>query len=109
MTFKLVVTKGIAKGKEFSLEPGDNLIGRWDPDAGSFPEIDLEECDPDAKISRKHAVVRLDGEKLTIEDIGSLNGTFVNRSPRLEPHAPVELKLDDELVLGKTFLKVEKA
>jgi pSer/pThr/pTyr-binding forkhead associated (FHA) protein len=46
------------------------------------------------------------GEKITIEDIGSLNGTFVNRSRRLEPGSPAELKDGDEVIVGKTFFKL---
>jgi pSer/pThr/pTyr-binding forkhead associated (FHA) protein len=83
---------------------GDNLIGRWDPDSGAFPEVDLEADDPEARISRKHALIRV-SDKVTIEDIGSLNGTFVNRGPRLEPGSPVELKDGDEIIIGKTFFK----
>lgn len=106
---KLTITRGsIAERKnhEFPLETGNNLIGRWDPDTGSFPEVDLDADDPEAKISRKHALIRLDSGKITIEDIGSLNGTYVNRQPRLQPGSPVELKDGDEVIIGKTFLKL---
>jgi hypothetical protein len=103
---KLSVIRGGRRGQEFELETGNNLIGRWDPETGSFPEVDLDADDPEAKISRKHALIRLDGDKITIEDIGSLNGTFVNRQPRLAPGAPVELKGGDEIIIGKTFLKL---
>ena len=104
---KLVVTRGETKGKEFLIEDGNNLIGRWDPDAGAFPEIDLEQEDVDAKISRKHAVIEQNGDMVTLEDIGSLNGTFVNRGPRLEQGAKHQLKIGDEIVIGKVFLKLE--
>ena len=39
---RLVIAKGEGKGKIFELEQGNNLIGRWDPDTGAFPEIDLD-------------------------------------------------------------------
>jgi hypothetical protein len=106
---KLTITRGsIAerRGQEFELENGNNLIGRWDPETGSFPEVDLEQDDPEAKISRKHALIRIDAGKITIEDIGSLNGTYVNRQPRLQPGTPAELKDGDEVIIGKTFLKL---
>jgi pSer/pThr/pTyr-binding forkhead associated (FHA) protein len=102
---KLTVTRGGAVGKVFPLQAGDNLIGRWDPDSGAFPEVDLETDDPEARISRKHALVRV-SDKVTIEDIGSLNGTYVNRGPRLEPGSPVALKDGDEIIIGKTFFKI---
>jgi hypothetical protein len=103
---KLSVVRGGRKGQEFPLEDGNNLIGRWDPETGSFPEVDLDADDPEAKISRKHALLRIDGGKITIEDIGSLNGTYVNRQPRLSPGSPAEIKSGDEVIIGKTFLKL---
>jgi FHA domain-containing protein len=103
---KLAIIRGGRRGQEFELEPGNNLVGRWDPETGSFPEVDLDADDPEAKISRKHALIRLDGSKITIEDIGSLNGTYVNRQPRLQPGNPADLKDGDEIIIGKTFLKL---
>jgi len=103
---KLSVVRGGRKGQEFPLEDGNNLIGRWDPETGSFPEVDLDADDPEAKISRKHALIRIDGGRITIEDIGSLNGTYVNRQPRLSPGSPAEIKSGDEVIIGKTFLKL---
>ena len=103
---KLSVVRGGRKGQEFPLEDGNNLIGRWDPETGSFPEVDLDADDPEAKISRKHALIRIDAGKITIEDIGSLNGTYVNRQPRLSPGSPAEIKSGDEVIIGKTFLKL---
>ena len=103
---KLQVVRGGRKGQEFPLEDGNNLVGRWDPETGAFPEVDLDQDDPEAKISRKHALLRFEGSKITVEDIGSLNGTYVNRQPRLMPGNPVELKSGDEIIIGKTFLKL---
>jgi hypothetical protein len=103
---KLQLIRGGRKGQEFPLEQGNNFIGRWDPETGAFPEVDLEQDDPEAKISRKHALIRIENGKITVEDIGSLNGTFVNRQPRLQPGTPVELKSGDEIIIGKTFLKL---
>jgi hypothetical protein len=103
---KLVIARGGRQGHEFPLEAGNNLIGRWDPETGSFPEVDLEQDDPEAKISRKHALIRIDGANVTVEDIGSLNGTYVNRGQRLTPGAPANLKTGDEIIVGKTFFKV---
>lgn len=94
------------KDQEFPLEDGNNLIGRWDPETGAFPEVDLDADDPEAKISRKHALIRIADGKITVEDIGSLNGTYVNRGSRLQPGTPIELKTGDEIIIGKTFLKL---
>lgn len=103
---KLQIIRGGRKGHEFPLEDGNNLVGRWDPETGAFPEVDLDQDDPEAKISRKHALIRLESGKITVEDIGSLNGTYVNRQPRLMPGNPVEIKTGDEIIIGKTFLKL---
>jgi len=105
---KLTIIRGGTVGKVFPLQPGDNLVGRWDPDSGAFPEVDLETDDPEARISRKHALIRV-SDAVTIEDIGSLNGTFVNRGRRLEPGSPATLKDGDEIIIGKTFFKVSLA
>jgi pSer/pThr/pTyr-binding forkhead associated (FHA) protein len=94
------------KDQEFPLEDGNNLVGRWDPETGAFPEVDLDADDPEAKISRKHALIRIADGKITVEDIGSLNGTYVNRGSRLQPGTPIELKTGDEIIIGKTFLKL---
>lgn len=103
---KLSLLRGGRKGQEFPLDGGQNFIGRWDPETGSFPEVDLEQDDPEAKISRKHALIIIDNGKITIEDIGSLNGTYVNRGNRLIPGTPLEIKAGDEVIIGKTFLKL---
>ena len=106
---KLKIIRGVPeerKGHEFPLDGGQNFIGRWDPETGSFPEVDLELDDPEAKISRKHALIIIEVGKITIEDIGSLNGTYVNRGNRLIPGTPLEIKAGDEVIIGKTFLKL---
>jgi hypothetical protein len=103
---KLSLLRGGRKGQEFPLDGGQNFIGRWDPETGSFPEVDLEQDDPEAKISRKHALIIVENGKITIEDIGSLNGTYVNRGNRLIPGTPLEIKAGDEVIIGKTFLKL---
>jgi pSer/pThr/pTyr-binding forkhead associated (FHA) protein len=102
---KLTLVRGGTVGKVFPLQVGDNLVGRWDPDSGAFPEVDMENDDPEARISRKHALIKV-SDHITIEDIGSLNGTFVNRGSRLEPGAPAALKDGDEIIVGKTFFRL---
>jgi pSer/pThr/pTyr-binding forkhead associated (FHA) protein len=104
---KLMITRGGTVGKEFPVEQAaETHIGRWDPDGGSFPEIDLTGDDPEAKISRKHARIFIQDGDYYLEDLGSLNGTYINRGPRLLPGSPERLSHDDEVVMGKTFFKV---
>lgn len=104
---RLIITRGGTIGKEFPLEQsGETQVGRWDPDGGAFPEVDLTQDDPEAKISRKHARIYVQGGVYHVEDVGSLNGTYVNRGPRLMPGSPQSLKNGDEVVMGKTFFKL---
>jgi hypothetical protein len=91
----LVVRSGGGRtGETFPLEAERTLIGR-SPDC----EIFLD----DVTVSRKHAVLQRRDDAFVIEDLGSLNGTFVNRH-RIESG---ELTDNDELQIGKyrlTFL-----
>lgn len=106
---KLVVTRGPHPGKEFVLDLPVMQVGRWDPDGGAFPEVDLTNDDAEAKISRRHArILNKDGQ-FFIEDTGSLNGTFVNRGTRLTPGEPHAVQDGDEIILGKTFFKFQAA
>ena len=91
----LVVRAGGGRaGETFQVESERTLIGR-SPDC----EIFLD----DVTVSRKHASLVRRGDGVTLEDQGSLNGTFVNRR-RVET-APLED--GDEIQIGKyrlTFL-----
>jgi len=101
----LVIERGVSAGKKFSLSSSESNIGRWDADGGVFPDVDLDSDDPEAKVSRRHArIVARDGNYL-IEDLGSTNGTFVNRGRRLAPGDRQPLKDGDEIIVGKTFLR----
>lgn len=102
---KLVLIKGGVEGKEFPIEGEISNLGRWDPDSGAFPDIDLSNDDIDSKISRKHAKIISKNGQFFIEDFGSLNGSYLNRGERLVPGEPVPLKDGDEVILGKTFFK----
>jgi FHA domain-containing protein len=56
-------------GTKHVLEPGSNVLGR-----GTEADIRL----PDTGVSRKHADVQLHGGTVTVQDLGSTNGTLVN-------------------------------
>jgi pSer/pThr/pTyr-binding forkhead associated (FHA) protein len=101
---KLVIISEPGKGKEFDIQEGSNLIGRWDPNDKSFPEIDLEEEDIDAKISRRHCVIQKTSDQAVLEDALSLNGTYLN-GKKLEEGEKIVLQEGDELLLGKILLK----
>lgn len=103
---KLVILRGQSSGKEFFINENEALIGRWDADGGIFPDIDLDTDDPEAKVSRRHARIVRRGEQYFIEDLGSTNGTFVNRGRRLLPGDLQPLRDADEIIVGKTFLRL---
>ena len=72
----------------FSLAAGEATIGRT---PGNTIIID------NAGVSRRHAVIRVKGEKVVIEDLGSANGTFI-RGQRIEEY---ELRDGDEIAIVK--------
>ena len=102
----LLVVRGESVGKQFKLEPGENLIGRWDPERGAFPEIDLENEDVAAKVSRKHAVLIVRDANFALEDVGSLNGTFLNDGFRIDQGVPYKMIPGDEIHLGNIVLRL---
>ncbi len=101
----LVINRGRSAGKEFPVHEDEAYIGRWDADSGIFPDVDLDSDDPEAKVSRRHARITRRGEQYYIEDLGSTNGTFINRGRRLLPGDRQPLNDDDEIIIGKTFLR----
>lgn len=102
---RLVVLVAGHAGKEFLLSKAEMLIGRWDAARGIFPDVDLDEVDLETKVSRRHARIFTQNNQYWIEDLGSLNGTIINRQHRLQRGHPYLLKDGDEIIVGKTFLK----
>ena len=107
VTARLLIERGGRVGREFSITGIETNIGRWDADSGIFPDVDLDEDDPEAKISRRHARIINHNGQYFIEDLGSTNGTFVNRGRRLLPGKRHMLQNGDEIIVGKTFLKFQ--
>ena len=105
----LVIERGNSAGKQFPLSHQESNIGRWDADGGVFPDVDLDTDDPEAKVSRRHARISFRDGQYVIEDLGSTNGTFVNRGRRLKPGESHQLKDGDEIIVGKTFLRFRLA
>jgi pSer/pThr/pTyr-binding forkhead associated (FHA) protein len=88
-TATLVIRSGGGRsGETFPVEGERMRIGR-SPDA----EIFLD----DVTVSRNHALLVRRRDGLYIDDLGSLNGTYVNRK-RIESHKLVD---GDELQIGK--------
>jgi len=102
---RLTIDRGDSVNMEFALSSEESYIGRWDADNGIFPDVDLDAHDPDAKVSRRHARIIYRNSVYMIEDLGSTNGTFINRGRRLLPGSPQVLTEGDEIIVGKTFLR----
>lgn len=102
---QIIIERGESVGQEFAVQAEESYIGRWDADNGIFPDIDLDAHDKEAKVSRRHARIIRQNGKFLIEDLGSTNGTFVNRGRRLLPGTPHVLNNGDEIIVGKTFLR----
>lgn len=105
----LTIERGKSAGKQFAIGSGGSDIGRWDADGGVFPDVDLDSDDPEAKVSRRHARISCENGQYAIEDLGSTNGTFVNRGRRLKPGERQPLNDGDEIIVGKTFLRFHVA
>lgn len=80
-------------------------IGRFDPVTGMRPEVDVSAIDINRSVSRHHARVQRgpDGYTLT-EEVGALNGTFINDT-RLVTGEPTPLHDGDEIGLGVVRLR----
>lgn len=101
----LIIERGQSAGFEFALSNDESNIGRWDADNGIFPDVDLDAHDAEAKVSRRHARIIRQNGKFLVEDLGSTNGTFINRGRRLIPGHSNVLNDGDEIIVGKTFLR----
>ncbi len=84
----LIVRRGPAAGTKFTLDGDLVTVGR-------HPQSDI--FLNDITVSRRHAELRRTGSKYAVADLGSLNGTYVNRS-RVDSS---NLTSGDELQIGK--------
>lgn len=87
-TALLISTRGAVSGSRYLLDEDKVTVGR-DPSN----DIMLD----DGTVSREHAVFIRENGRYRIEDVGSLNGTYVNRR-RVDS---IELHSGDELMIGK--------
>lgn len=85
---------GKYQGGEFPLRPNrEIIIGR---------SSDLDMVLVEDMVSRKHAKIATDAHRVSIEDLGSTNGTFVNG----EKIRQVELKDGDRILIGTSIIKL---
>jgi adenylate cyclase len=93
--FKLQLAETGA-AREVLLPEGDTVLGR-------APTCDVLIADP--SVSRWHARFTVAGDRCTVSDVGSRNGTFVNG----EPVQTTAVRNGDEVVLGELRVMVEES
>ena len=103
-TTRLIAVRGQRVGVDYPIYEGKNYIGR---SADTPADIDLTMQEPEEQVwaSRHHAVITFDGGQLELEDLNSLNGTFVNRV-RLHPGQRRRLVANDVIAIGTVHLRV---
>lgn len=101
---KLVVVRGLRTPVEFPVLEGRNTIGRF---IDRPVDIDLLPQEPEYQVwcSRLHAAVVFDRGVVLVEDLNSLNGTWVNGT-RLPAGQPRPLKANDLLQVGTVQLRL---
>ena len=88
------VESGFYAGLAWPLERTSTVVGR-----GSNADLVLNE----GTISRAHALIGYDGDRVFVQDLGSTNGTLVNGSKEERKY----LVDSDELRMGRLVLRVE--
>ena len=91
--YALVVERGPRAGLTYVLGPGETVAGRSD---------DVDIFLGDVTVSRHHARFNVDDDGLTVEDLRSTNGTYVNA----ERQDTARLQAGDEVIIGKFHLVV---
>ncbi len=87
---------------------GETTVGRIDPVTGIHPDIDLTPVDGKRSVSRRHARIRReqDGSFVVVEDVGTMNGTYVN-GERLQAGRPAPLRPGDRVRFGTVECRFE--
>lgn len=82
------------------------IIGRQDTKHDIYPEIDLVPHNGQRLgVSRKHARIIMRDNRVTVEDLASANGTYIN-GKNIDVMVPMRLRDGDQLKLGNLTLQV---
>jgi hypothetical protein len=82
------------------------VIGRFDPDTGISPDIDLHTYNAyENGVSRQHAAILWRNGALNVIDKGTPNGTYLN-GQRLTAHQPHVLRDQDTIRVGRLVLEI---
>lgn len=96
----LLVVRGMIERLDIP-EDGTLVLGRSDHQARSHPDVDLTPYGAlDRGVSRIHARLHVEDDKLYITDLKSTNGTFMG-GERLTPEVPVPVRKGADLLLGR--------
>jgi len=97
----------VASGTAFYLSKGDETtIGRADPVTGILPDIDLTPVDTSRSVSRRHAkILRRGDEYSMLEEVGTVNGTFVNEE-KITTGVPSPVKGGDKVRIGLIHMRL---
>lgn len=80
------------------------LVGREDPVSGNFPDVNLDPYEAlNLGVSRQHCKLTIQGQQVMIEDLNSVNKTFLRGLP-LVPGQRYPLQGGDEILLGRLRL-----
>jgi CRP-like cAMP-binding protein len=96
----------VATGDAFFLsKEEETMIGRSDPVTGIMPDIDLTSVDNNRSVSRRHAkILRKEGRYFMLEEVGTVNGTYVN-DQKIATGVQVEIKNGDRVRIGLIQMK----
>lgn len=92
----------LSSGQPIQLDRDVMVVGRKDPTLGIFPEINLA----DKTVGRRHAYLRNQQGKFTVEDLNALNKTRLN-GVTLTPYEERMLKDGDILRFGSVEVRFE--
>jgi hypothetical protein len=98
----------VISGKKYTILSHGALVGRFDPNTGIHPDIDLTDEDPQLSVSRRHARILCEHNRyFLVEEHGVANGTYI-KGERLPPGDARELKPGDRVGFGMVVLFFEK-
>lgn len=91
-----IATQSDGTSSQFQVENGSYFIGR---------STSCKICLPYPDVSERHALLMINGDNVTIQDIHSSNGTYVNG---IAINEPVSLASDSIIQIGSTILRVSQ-
>ena len=90
------VLKDLSTGAEIALDRNPFIVGK-------LPSCDL--CIASKVVSRRHAEIRQDHDRVYVKDLGSLNGTFL-QGFRLPPDTEMEVKSGQTVVFANKQYRI---